>query len=134
MTVPSPRVGMTLIRYNSLLPARGSNKSEALMRKIAAPSLLLLIGMSAFVLTAATGPALAKKASAKARGEITTPAHYHYARDWKRHHRTYKVSRRHVRPRGYARAYVPSGYQRPPFSYETELLDCLMTQPFVICP
>ena len=105
------------------------------MRKIAARNLLLLIGMSAFVLMAATGPALAKEASARARGEITTSAHYHYARDWKRHHRTYKVSRRRVRPRGCARVYVPGSYPTPPLSYENELLiDCLMTQPFVICP
>jgi hypothetical protein len=104
------------------------------MRQIAARNLLPLIGMSALALMAATEPALAKKASARAHGEITTSAHYHYARDWKRHHRTYKVSRRRVRPRAYARIYVPGGYATPPFSYETELLDCLMTQPFVICP
>jgi hypothetical protein len=103
------------------------------MRKIATSILLLLVGMSALLLMAATRPALTKEASARARGEITMSARYHSARDWKRHHRSYKVSRRRVRPRGYARVYGPGGYATPPFGYETELLDCLMTQPFVIC-
>jgi hypothetical protein len=104
------------------------------MRNIATRNVLLLIGMSAFVLMAATGLALVKEASARARVEITKSGRY-YARDWKRPHRAYRVSRRLGWPRGHARVYIPGSYPRPPISYESELLlDCLMTQPFVICP
>ena len=54
------------------------------MRNIATRNVLLLIGMSAFVLMAATGLALVKEASARARVEITKSGRYYYARDWKR--------------------------------------------------
>jgi hypothetical protein len=105
------------------------------MRNIATRNVLLLIGTSAFVLMAATGLALVKEASARARVEITKSGRYYYARDWKRPHRAYRVSRRLGWPRGHARVYIPGSYPRPPISYESELLlDCLMTQPFVICP
>src|SRR5262245_60930796 len=102
------------------------------MRKIAARTLLLLIGTSALALMAAVGPAYAKKGSSRAHGEITQSAHYSYARDWKRRHKAYRISRRRVRPQGYARVYIPRSYPWPPINYESELLlDCLMTQPFV---
>jgi hypothetical protein len=103
------------------------------MRKITVRNVLLSIGMSAIVLVAATLPALAKKAPARALAETTKSAHFYSARDWKRRHRASAASRRLVKPRGYARVYSRGSY--PPASYETDLLlDCLMSQPFVICP
>lgn len=105
------------------------------MRKIATRNVLLLIGMSAFVLMAATSPALAEEASARARAEIAKSARSYNARDWKRSHRAYRVSRRLARPRGHAGVYLARGYPRPLIGYDGDLLlDCLMTQPFVICP
>ena len=100
------------------------------MRTITVRNVLLLIAMSALVLMAATRPALAKEASARSRAEIAKSGHHYYAR-----HKAHKASRRLVRQRGHARVYITRSYPRPPMSYETELLlDCLMTQPFVICP
>jgi hypothetical protein len=105
------------------------------MRKITVRNVLLSIGMSAFVLVAATLPALAMKAPARALAETTKSAHFYSARDWKRRHRASAASRRLVKPRGYARVYNRGSYPRPPDSYETDLLlDCLMSEPFVICP
>ena len=102
------------------------------MCKVTARYTLLLIGVS--VLALATGPALAKKATVaayvRAHVETTQPAHFYYARHWKRGHRAARVSPRPIRPHGYA---VYRSGARP--SYETDvLLDCLFSQPFVICP
>lgn len=105
------------------------------MSEIAARNVLLLVGMGALVLTAAILPAISTEALAKAHAVTTTSTHHYSVRDWKRRHRVHKVSRRLVRPRSYAPVYVPRSYPWPPINYETELLlDCLMTQPFVICP
>ncbi len=105
------------------------------MRKVTARNVLLSIGMSALVLVAATRPALAKEAPARAHAETTKSARFYYARDWRRRHRASTASRLLVKPRGYARVYNRGSYPRPPASYETDLLlDCLMSQPFVICP
>jgi hypothetical protein len=104
------------------------------MRIVPALNVLPLIGIAALVLVAATGPTLAKKARASAYAETARSAHYYSARDWKRHRRAYAASHRLVRPHGYARVY----YHRriyPWDSYETDLLfDCLLNQPFVVCP
>jgi hypothetical protein len=104
------------------------------MRKVAARNVLLLIGIAALVLMAPTGPALAKKGRASTYAETAKSAHHYSARDWKRRHRAYSASRRLVRLHGYARVY----YHRPIYpwdSYETDLLfDCLLNQPFVVCP
>ena len=99
------------------------------MRKATARNVLLLIGIAALVLVAATGPTLAKKARPSAYAETTKSAHYYSARDWKRRHRVYAASRQTIiRPYTYAGAYNRR-------RYETELLlECLMNQPFVICP
>ena len=99
------------------------------MRKATARNVLLLIGIAALVLVAATGLTLAKKARPSAYAETTKSAHYYSARDWKRRHRVYAASRQTIiRPYTYAGAYNRR-------RYETELLlECLMNQPFVICP
>jgi hypothetical protein len=99
------------------------------MRKV-----LLLAGMSAVVLAAVTWSAAAKQATlaryAMANSEIARPVHFSYAKHWKRGHRAARVSRRSIRPHGYA-IYRGGAYR----SYETDLLlDCLLSQPFVICP
>jgi len=102
------------------------------MRKVSARHVLLLIGTSVLVLLAAASPTLAKRAPASVHIQTFKPA-YH-ARDWRRRHSAYTASRRLNRPHGYARVY----YHRriyPSDSYETDLLfDCLLNQPFVICP
>ena len=103
------------------------------MRKV-----ILLLGVSALVLAAVTWPAAAKQATlarcAMANSEVTRPAHVSYARHWKRRHKASMASRRLVRPPGYAGVYYRS-HPRLPTSYETDLLlDCLLSQPFVICP
>jgi hypothetical protein len=104
------------------------------MRKVTAHNVLLHIGMSALVLVAATGPTLAKEPHARAHAQTTKSAHY-YARDWKRHHRIYAASRQLGKPRAHARVYNRGSHPRPLTSYETDLLlDCLLSQPFVICP
>jgi len=104
------------------------------MRKPNGLNLLLIIGIAALALVAATGPTLAKKASASAYAETTKSVRYYSGRDWKRRHRAYAASRWPSRPHGYARVY----YHRPIYpwdSYETDLLfDCLLNQPFVACP
>jgi hypothetical protein len=104
------------------------------MRIVPARNMLPLIGIAALVLVAAPGPTLAKKARASASAEATESAHYYSARDWKRRHRAYAASRQLFRSRGYAWVY----YHRPIYpwdSYETDLLfDCLLNQPFVVCP
>ena len=104
------------------------------MRRATALNVLLPIGIAASVLVAAAGPAFAKKAWASAYAETAKSAHYYSARDWKRRHRAYAASRWPIRPHGYARIY----YHRPIYpwdSYETDLLfDCLLNQPFVVCP
>jgi hypothetical protein len=94
----------------------------------------LVVGMSALALVATTLPALAKHmtvaAYARAQAETTQPARLYHAKHWKRGHRAARVSRRPTRPYGYA---VYRGGARR--SYETGLLlDCLLSQPFVICP
>jgi hypothetical protein len=103
--------------------------ARGFMRKATARNVLLLIGIAALVLVAATGPTLAKKARPSAYAETTKSAHYYSARDWKRRHRVYAASRQTIiRPYTYAGAYNRR-------RYETELLlECLMNQPFVICP
>jgi hypothetical protein len=105
------------------------------MRKVTARSVLLSIGVSALVLVAASPPSLAKGAPARAHTETSKSAHFYYARDWKRRHRAFRASRRLIRPYGYARVYGRGSFPRPSTSYETDLLfDCLLSQPFVICP
>lgn len=105
------------------------------MHKVTSHSVLLLIGMSALVLVAATRPALAKQGLARAHAETSKSAHVYSARDWKRRHRAHKASRQRIRPHGYAGVYNQGGYPRLPSNYETDLLtDCLMMQPFVTCP
>jgi hypothetical protein len=107
---------------------------EALMRKITMRNVLLFIGMSALVLVAATGPTLAKEPRARAHAETTKSAHVH-ARDWKRHHRIHAASRQPGKPQAHARVYNRGSYSRALTSYEADLLiDCLLDQPFVICP
>jgi hypothetical protein len=104
------------------------------MRKVTAHNVLLPIVMSALVLVAATGPTLAKEPRASAHAETTKSAHFH-ARDWKRHHRIYAASHHLGKPRAHVRVYNRGSYPRPLISYETDLLlDCLLSQPFVICP
>jgi hypothetical protein len=104
------------------------------MSKVTTRYMLLLIGVSALALATGARPALAKKATvaayARAHLETTQPAHFYYAKHWKRGHRAARVSRRLIRPHGYA-VYRRGGR----LSYETDLLlDCLLSQPFVICP
>jgi hypothetical protein len=102
------------------------------MRNIKARTVLLSVGMSTLVLAAAIGSALAKQAHTRAHAEITKSTHC--ARHWKRH-RIYAASRERVTSPRYARVYYRRVYPRPWASYETDLLfDCLMSQPFVICP
>jgi hypothetical protein len=104
------------------------------MRKVTAHNVLLHIGMSALVLVAATGSMLAKEPRARAHAETTKSAHF-YARDWKRHHKIYAASRQPGKPRAHARVYNRGSYPRFLRSYEADLLlDCLLNQPFVICP
>jgi hypothetical protein len=101
------------------------------MRKVTARSVLLSIGVSALVLVAASPPSLPR---VHPQGRIKS-AHFYYARDWKRRHRAFRASRRLIRPYGYARVYGRGSFPRPSTSYETDLLfDCLLSQPFVICP
>ena len=105
------------------------------MRKVTMRNVLLLIGMCALVLVAASSPAAAKQAAAKTHAETARSAHFYPARDWKRRHKASRVSRRRVRPPGYAGTYYRGGRPRLPNGYETDLLlDCLFAQPFVICP
>src|SRR5262249_26814377 len=95
------------------------------MRNATARNVLLLIGIAALVLVTATEPTLAKKARGSAYAELPSP---HSARDWKRRHRVYTVTRQTIRPYSYAGVYNRR-------RYETELLlECLTNQPFVICP
>ncbi len=104
------------------------------MRKVAPRNMLLFVGMSVLIMVAAT-PLAAKQAPAKTHAETTRFVHSYSARDWKRRHKASRVSRRRVRPPGYAGAYYRGGRPRLPNGYETDLLlDCLFTQPFVICP
>jgi hypothetical protein len=93
----------------------------------------LVVGASALALVATNAPAPAKNATvaayAKAQAETTQPAHLYSAKHWKRDRRAARVSRRLARPHGYA------VYRSARRSYETDLLlDCLLSQPFVICP
>jgi len=98
------------------------------MRNATARNVLLLIGIATLVLVTATEPTLAKKARGSAYAETTKSAHYYSARDWKRRHRVYTVTRQTIRPYSYAGVYNRR-------RYETELLlECLTNQPFVICP
>ena len=102
------------------------------MREVTARYMLLLIAVSASAL--ATVPTLAKNATvavnAMARVETGQPAHLYRAKHWKRGYRAARVSRRPIRPHGYA-VYRRGAHR----SYETDLLlDCLLSQPFVICP
>jgi hypothetical protein len=95
------------------------------MRKVTTRCVPLVVGVSALALVATTPPALTKQVTvagyARAKAEANQPAHFSYAKHWKRSHRAARVSRR---PTGPARR-----------SYETDLLlDCLLSQPFVICP
>jgi hypothetical protein len=107
---------------------------ESLMRKVMSRNALLLLGIGALFLMT-TAPALAKHASQRVNAETSKSAYSLSARDWKRRHRSYAASRRFVKPRGYARAYYRRAYSRPWASYEIDLLfDCLLSQPFVICP
>jgi hypothetical protein len=106
---------------------------------------LLLIGMSALALVAATGPTLAKKAGGSVYAETAKSAHYYSKRNWKRRHRVYAASYYYSgrdwkrRPRVYRlrvkrsdQFRYASAYNRR--RYETEwLLDCNMNQPFVDC-
>ena len=101
------------------------------MRNVTARTVLLSV-VSTLVLAATIGPVLAEQAHTRAHTEITKSAHY--ARHWQLH-RTYAASRERVRSPRYARVYYRRVYPRPWASYETDLLfDCLMSQPFVICP
>jgi hypothetical protein len=96
------------------------------MRNVTARTVLLSV-VSTLVLAAAIGPVLAEQAHTRAHAE-------YYARHWQLH-RTYAASRERVRSPRYARVYYRRVYPRPWASYETDLLfDCLMSQPFVICP
>ncbi len=105
------------------------------MRNATPRNLILLIGIGVLLLTARSEATLAKRAPASVHAKSLKSAHVHYGRNWKRSHRAYAASRRFVKPRGYARAYYRRVYPRPWDSYETDLLfDCLMSQPFVICP
>ena len=104
------------------------------MRKITMRNALFLVGMSVLILVAATPLAAAKQAPAKTHAE-TRSAHFYSARDWKRRHKASRVSRRRIGPPGGAGVYYRGGRPRPPNGYEADLLlDCLFTQPFVICP
>ncbi len=98
------------------------------MRKVAPHNIVLVVGMSVLILAAATPITAAKQAPANTHVETNRSTHFHSARDWKRRHKASRVSRRRVRPPGYAGIDYRGGY-------ETDLLlDCLFTQPFVICP
>jgi hypothetical protein len=102
------------------------------MRKVTAHNVLLSIGMSALVFVAATGLTLGKEPRARANAETTKSAHFH-ARDWRHRHRTHAASRQFVKQRRYV--YSRSSYARLLRRYENDLLlDCLLDQPFVICP
>jgi len=104
------------------------------MRNVAPRNMLLLVGMSALIVAVAT-PLAAKQASAKTHAETTRLVHSYAARDWKRRHKTLRVSRRRVRPPGSAGVYYRGRGPRLSNGYETDLLlDCLFAQPFVICP
>src|SRR5215470_9138426 len=96
---------------------------EGFMRNATARNVLLLIGIAALVLVTATEPTLAKKARGSAYAETTKSAHYYSARDWKRRHRVYTVTRQTIRPYSYAGVYNRR-------RYETELLlECLTNSP-----
>ena len=104
------------------------------MRNVAPRNMLLLVGMSALIVAVAT-PLAAKQASAKTHAETTRLVHSYAARDWKRRHKASRVSRRLVKPPGYAGAYYRGRGLKRHNGYETDLLlDCLFAQPFVICP
>jgi hypothetical protein len=104
------------------------------MRKVTTRYMLLLIGVSALAPATVTGPGLAKQAAvaayARAHAETTQPVHFYYAKHWKR--RPARASRQLNRPHP---VYRRGGRPRLPNSYQTDLLlDCLLSQPFVICP
>ncbi len=83
-------------------------------------------------MVAATPLAAAKHAPAKTYAKTTRAAQVYSARDWKRGHKVSRVSRRRVRPPGYAGVHYRGSRSN---GYETDLLlDCLFAQPFVICP
>jgi hypothetical protein len=108
------------------------------MRKVAMRNALLCIGMSVLVLVAVTPSVLAKNAAiagyAMAHIKTTRPAHFYYARHWKRGHRALTVSRRLIGPPGHILVHRRS-HRRPRTSDETDqLFACLLSQPFVICP
>src|SRR5215475_7358363 len=116
----APTATVSLLRRETL--------EGGFMRNATARNVLLLIGIAALVLVTATEPTLAKKARGSAYAETTKSAHYYSARDWKRRHRVYTVTRQTIRPYSYAGVYNRR-------RYETELLlECLTNQPFVICP
>ena len=104
------------------------------MRKVTTRNILLLLIATAALVLMATAPGLAKQRLARSHVE-TSKSHVHHARHWQQRRRTYAASRRFVKPRSYASGYHRRAYARPWDSYETDLLfDCLLSQPFVICP
>jgi hypothetical protein len=109
------------------------------MRKLTKRTVLLIIGISAFVLAEPTAPAHAAQAAianrSGAKAKINQPAPVSYARHWRRSQRASAVSLRVVRPRGHISVY--KRYRRPSLAASDaadRLLDCLFSQPFVICP
>jgi hypothetical protein len=87
------------------------------MRKVTPRNLLLLIGMSAFVLVAVPRPALAKEATTTVTAQIREA--------WRGTCLAKTIKHR----RGRAVC-----HPRPPTSEETEqLFNCLFSQPFVTC-
>jgi hypothetical protein len=108
------------------------------MRKVARRDALIMFGLGILILSASTPLALAQQATiaryAKESSEVNRSAHVHSARHWKRRPKGTRISRRRVMPPGQAGVYYRS-LPRLSSSYEADLLlDCLMSQPFVICP
>ena len=117
---------------NAIMPC-SERLRETLGRRVVMRKLLLLIVLSAWVLVASSPATLAKKATiaARANTDVTQRAHVSYARHWKRGYRA--MSRRQIRPQVHARV-----YRRAPRAWASEwddlTIQCLLSQPFVICP
>ena len=99
------------------------------MRKVMTREVLLFAGISALVLAGWSPAPLAKKATiARANAEITQRAQFSYSRGWKRGHGA--ISRRLKGTHGRAKVYRRS----LPSEWTDLTIQCLLNQPFVICP
>ena len=108
------------------------------MRRVTRRNALVMFGVGVLILSAPTLSALAKQATiaryAKGSSEVAQPARFYQARHWKRRSKASRISRRRVTPPGQAGIHYRS-LLRSQSSYEADLLlDCLLSQPFVICP